>query len=133
MNIRVVSRLIEQNIVGKIKSAFTALLQQNTITQKQYINGLRAITALCVLGPQVRDAFWLNSFLQAVVEQACVYIKNCTKAYTQSTSTLGSAQFYICLMVLVRLDFEAAFALLDASHTLLKFVNARIQQQIIDQ
>ena len=27
VNIRVVSRLIEQNIVGKIKSAFTSLLQ----------------------------------------------------------------------------------------------------------
>lgn len=36
-------------------------------------------------------------------------------------------------MVLVRLDFEAAFTLLESCHVLLKFANARIQQQIIDQ
>ncbi|CAL6094447.1 Conserved_hypothetical protein [Hexamita inflata] len=75
-HIRACARLLEENVVGKLKTYACQLTDPDIQYQNQFLTLLKSISTLMTAGPQVRDAFASNGFLDQLTVKINQVLQN---------------------------------------------------------
>ncbi|CAL6052582.1 Conserved_hypothetical protein [Hexamita inflata] len=128
-HIRACARLLEENVVGKLKTYACQLTDPDIQYQNQFLTLLKSISTLMTAGPQVRDAFASNGFLDQLTVKINQVLQN-QKKFTLNSTYFMQEDFYVALVTIMRLYYISATALMNDMANLLGFIMQQLLENV---